>query len=93
MYPQNKSVPSHLLKVNFDLLNGRISMVKNIIIERSTMVMPVSAIGLISEEIPRILRMLKTFEPTAFPIAISFSFLKEATMEVVNSGKLVPSAG
>ncbi len=92
MYPQNRRAPSHLLKVNFVLLSGRIKIVKNIIIERSTMVIPVFDIGLIREDIPKILRMLNTLEPTAFPIAISFSFLKEATMEVVNSGKLVPSA-
>ena len=75
MYPQKSNTPSPLLNVNFDRLSGRIKMVKNIIIDRSTMVMPVPAIGLTSEEIPRTLRMLNTFEPTAFPIAISFSFL------------------
>ena len=61
-------------------------------IERSIIVMPELDIGFIIEEIPNMLRILKTFEPTAFPIAISFSFLKEATIEVVNYGKLVPSA-
>ena len=50
-------------------------------IERSINVTPESDIGLIIEEIPSMLRILKTLEPTAFPIAISFSYLKEAAIE------------
>ncbi len=41
---------------------------------------------------PRIQRILKIFEPTTFPTAISDSFFIDATIEVNNSGKLVPTA-
>ena len=49
-------------------------------------------IGLIKELTDTMNRILKIFEPTTFPIAISLFFLVAATMDVTNSGKEVPAA-
>ena len=46
----------------------------------------------ITEENPKINIMLKIFDPTTFPKAISFSFLIEATILVTSSGRDVPTA-
>ena len=50
------------------------------------------AMGVITEPIPRMVRMLKTFDPTTLPTAISSSFLRAATREVTSSGREVPVA-
>ena len=52
----------------------------------------IKAMGLKAEAIPRTIRMLKILEPTALPSAMSTSFLRAATMEVISSGRLVPKA-
>ena len=41
-------------------------------------------------EAPRIRKVLKIFEPTTFPMAISAFFLRAAIKEVANSGREVP---
>ncbi len=41
---------------------------------------------------PNTQKILKIFDPTTFPIEISDLFLREATAQVANSGKEVPSA-
>ena len=48
--------------------------------------------GEITAAAPRIRRILKIFEPTTFPTAISSSFFLAATMDVTSSGRLVPKA-
>lgn len=49
-------------------------------------------IGEIVEDVPRMRRMLKIFDPITFPIAISVSFFIAAAILVTNSGKEVPIA-
>ena len=46
--------------------------------------------GLIAEAMPSTIRMLNTFEPIAFPSAISTSSFLAATIEVTSSGRDVP---
>jgi len=48
--------------------------------------------GLTMVDSPRIPRMLKTFDPITFPIAISECLRMAATTEVASSGVLVPAA-
>ena len=48
--------------------------------------------GRIQVENPRMNKILKMFEPTTFPMAMSFSPLQAATMEIISSGRLVPKA-
>ena len=48
--------------------------------------------GLIIELTPIINKILKIFEPTMFPIAISEFLLKTAIIDVDNSGREVPNA-
>ena len=50
----------------------------------------IKATGLIADEIPRTIRILKILDPTAFPTAISTSFFLAATTEVTSSGSEVP---
>ena len=45
-----------------------------------------------TQVVPRTNKMLKMFEPTMLPTAISGCFFKAATMQVTNSGRLVPIA-
>ena len=52
----------------------------------------INATGLIVAAIPSTNKILNTFEPITLPNAISTSFLRAATIEVTNSGKLVPNA-
>ena len=51
-----------------------------------------TATGVITAAMPRIARILKVFEPIAFPTAISSSFLRAAAIEVASSGSEVPQA-
>lgn len=51
-----------------------------------------SCIGLITADTPRIQNILKIFDPTIFPMAISFCPLRAATIEVTSSGSDVPTA-
>jgi len=44
------------------------------------------------ELVPNMKNMLKTFEPTIFPTAISAFFLYAAAADVANSGSEVPIA-
>ena len=53
---------------------------------------PETSRGLITVAVPRMNRLLKIFEPTTLPIAMSFSPFEAATMEVMSSGRLVPKA-
>ena len=46
--------------------------------------------GLIADAIPRTIKILNIFDPTAFPTAISTSFLRAATTDVTSSGSDVP---
>jgi len=48
--------------------------------------------GVIAEETPNIVKILKIFYPIRFPIEISICFLMAATTEVISSGILVPMA-
>ena len=48
--------------------------------------------GVISEDVPNTNRILKMFEPTIFPMAISAFFFLAANKDVNNSGKEVPRA-
>lgn len=48
--------------------------------------------GFILALIPNIQKVLKIFEPTTFPIAISDCFLYAATADAANSGNEVPIA-
>ena len=51
---------------------------------------PINCNGLIADAIPSTIRILKIFEPIAFPTAISTSFFLAATMDVTSSGRDVP---
>ena len=53
---------------------------------------PLAFTEIINAVIPRIPSILKIFEPTTFPTAISDSFLYEARTTVISSGRLVPMA-
>ena len=46
----------------------------------------------IDEDTPKMNKILKIFDPITLPIAISFSFLIDATTEVTSSGSDVPTA-
>ena len=48
-------------------------------------------IGLMVAATPSTIRILKTFDPTTLPTAISNSFFLAATMDVTSSGKDVPT--
>ena len=48
--------------------------------------------GLTTELVPAIARILNRLEPTIFPIAISGFFLSAETTDVASYGKLVPAA-
>ena len=54
--------------------------------------MPDELIGETVAVTPRIQRMLKIFDPTTLPIAMSDCFRKAATTLVASSGRLVPAA-
>ena len=62
------------------------------ITETSTQLTSPVAIGTMKDAKPRIKSILNIFEPIAFPIEISPSFLIAATTEVASSGRLVPRA-
>ena len=48
--------------------------------------------ALIEEEIPKIKSTLNIFEPMTLPTAMSFCFLRAATIDVTSSGSDVPIA-
>ena len=56
----------------------------------SNMEFSFNSTGAITVETPRIKNILKMFDPTTFPIAMSTFFLRTATMEVASSGREVP---
>ena len=77
-------LPTNIAKNNITLAN--------IVITISPLELLLNGKGRISELTPRIQKILKIFEPTIFPIAISDCFLYAATAEVANSGNDVPTA-
>ena len=46
--------------------------------------------GLTMEEIPNTKKMLKIFDPTTFPMAMSTFFFLTAAIDVASSGREVP---
>ena len=57
---------------------------------RSVMLPNGTSNGVMMAEAPNIKNVLKMFEPTTFPMAISAFFLRAAMIDVANSGKEVP---
>jgi len=67
-------------------------MAEKVITRKSRVETPPMRIGVTVAVVPRIRNMLKMFDPTMFPTAISGSFLRAAATEVASSGSDVPAA-
>ena len=73
--------------VNTNINNSILAIIFTII---SKFIIPLKVMGFINADIPRIKNMLKRFEPTIFPIAISIFLFFAATADVASSGNDVP---
>ena len=83
-------IPSTLPIFFFAPANIHTHTVNTISTHKSIIFSVMMLTGLIAEAMPSTIRMLNTFEPIAFPSAISTSSFLAATIEVTSSGRDVP---
>lgn len=73
MYPAKmitSTMPSHRSMRYLVKEKSQMNNIDATITARSTMVIPVMAIGVMSPVMPRIIRMLNTFDPSTLPMAM-----------------------
>ena len=95
MYRIKKIIPSRWFKTCFFLTVNMVINKSNgarMATKISTLLAMLNCNGLIIELITSISKILKIFEPTIFPIAISVFFFKAVIDDVANSGRDVPKA-
>ena len=88
------TVPFHLSIICLFPANIQVNkrILENMRTPISKLDLNLKGIGLIIALIPKIKKILKMFEPTMFPTAISVFFLYAAVADVANSGSDVPRA-